>query len=155
MKILLSILTVLAFSVSLFSQTKSPKPFGEAVVITTDSIKKLPVSDILIGKWVLISSKIKKGHDEDMESWNMQTVEFKNDRTLIITPGPYERKTYWSYNESEKSMAIYTAVQGSKVVTRVKFPVLKMTKDVLTTTEWINTKAEDKHFQKLTFLKVE
>jgi hypothetical protein len=161
MKKLFFLIAILSIPASLFSQAdtakkvKSSTSFGEAADISIDAIQKLPVNDNLIGKWVLISSKIKNGHEEDMAPWDMQTLEFKNDRTLIIAPGPYERKIYWSYMENEKKLVIYSMGEGSKVITMVKFPILKMKDDIFTTTEWVNIKPKGEYYQKLTFLKVE
>jgi hypothetical protein len=148
MKKIIFLFALLSTSFSLFGQREHSS-------ILVDSIQKLPISDTLVGKWVLVSSKSKKNHEDDMEQWNIQTIEFKKDRTLVITPGKSSGKTiYWSYNKTEKSLVIFSSVEGNKL-TSVKFPILKMTETQLVTPEWINTKLEDKHYMKLTFLKVE
>jgi hypothetical protein len=160
MKVLLSVFLLFSLT-NLFSQTDNAKkvkpdgPFGEAIYISTDSIQKLPINELLIGKWVLISSDLANGHKDEMEKWNVQTLEFKNDRTVIITPGPYDKKTYWSYIGNEQKLVIYSTEEESIQVQRVKFPILKMKADLFTCTEWVNLKPKEKHYMSLKFLKVE
>ncbi len=145
---------ILLISVSLFGQqdtTQKPE------YITPDSIQKLQISEMLVGKWVLISTKAKKGSDEEkMTRWGIQTLEFNKDRTLTITPGPrFERKIYWSYIEKEGRLMIFSLGEKNIITQGVKFPVMKLEPDMFTTTEWENILPEGKHYQKLQFLKTE
>lgn len=161
MKVLFSVFILFSF-IDLFSQASTTKKvnsdtlFGEAVHVPDDSLPKFPVNEKMAGKWVLISTKEKKGHPVEMSQWGIQTLEFRKDGTLIITPGPkYDRTIYWWYSEPEKIIVLFSKKDGEKLMNKVTFPVLKMGAEEFITTEWVNVKSEGKRYQKLTFLRVE